>query len=434
MTNLRDASGLAPRVLAGRFELGDMIGLGGSAIVYRARDLTTGATVAVKLVDPDALGHERFEREARALATLDTPGIVRYVAHGSDGSHLYLVEEWLAGRSLRVQLALAGVTAAEAVRVVRSAAEALAAAHAAGIVHRDLKPEHLWLGGDADPDPERRDALGRVTLIDFGIARGARDPRVTATGSSVGTPGYMAPEQARGDHTVDARADVFALGAVLYEALAGVAAFLGLSDGATRAKVLLAPTPALAPRCPEAPQALIELVDAMLAKHPGDRPADAGVVARALGEINAGHGPRRRVHSSDPPSTRVQRAREQLMVGGAFVVAAGHAAADSARLSALAGAPVELVDGALWLCVLPAATGAARARGVAQAWHDLLGTPAAVAAADDELDAAIDWVADAIARASLLGEFAAFAAPPPAVQLDATTTDLLAPTRRDSGG
>ncbi len=411
-----------PRVLAGRFELGEPIGRGGSAIVRRARDHQTGATVAVKLIDPDALGRERFEREARTLAALDAPGIVRYVAHGRDGGLLFLVEEWLAGRSLRAELAGAGVTAAEAVRVVGDAAAALAIAHAAGVVHRDLKPEHLWLGGEAAPDPAGRDALGRVTVIDFGIARSARDPRVTATGSAIGTPGYMAPEQARGDRAVDARVDVFALGAVLFEALTGAPAFVGRSDSAIRAKVLLAPAPPL--RGLDAPPALVALVDAMLARRPGDRPASAAEVAAALAAIRVAPGPRRPVAQAEPVAT-VRAARASRAAPRAFVIAAGHAAADVAQLAALAGTRTELVDGALWLGVLPGAAGASRARAVAQAWHELLGTPAAVAAADD-LDAAVDWVADAIRRVSLLGEFAGFAAPPPPIQLDPITAALLA--------
>jgi len=444
MNHLIDlASAPAPRVLAGRFELGDEIGRGGSARVFLARDRATGATVAVKLLAPDALGRERFEREARALAALRAPGVVRYIAHGGEGELLYLVEDWLAGGSLRAQLAGAGVTAAEAVRVVRAAAEALAQAHAVGIVHRDIKPEHLWLGGDADPEPviasDRRDALGRVTLIDFGIARSVRDPRVTASGAAVGTPGYMAPEQARGDRSVDARADVFALGAVLFEALTGTAAFLGLSDGSTRAKVLLAAPPVLAPRCPEAPAALIALVDAMLAKPPGERPADAGGVAAALAGLAVPTGPRRRADAGELATTaRIDPApapaHAQLAAPRGFVIAAGHADADAGRLSALAGVRAELVDGALWLAVLPAAAGAARARAVAHAWHDLLGTPAAVAAAGEQLDAAVDWVADAIARRTLLGEFADYAEPPAQVQLDPTTSTLLAPTCRGAAG
>jgi hypothetical protein len=416
-------------LLAGRFELGDAIGRGGTAVVRRARDLATGATVAVKLIeDADGRGRERFEREARALARLAVPGVVRYVAHGGEAGRLYLVEEWLAGDALRGRLAEPGVTAAEAVRIARDAAVALAAAHAAGIVHRDIKPEHLWLGPD-----------DRVTLIDFGIARGASDPRVTATGSSIGTAGYMAPEQARGDRAIDARADVFALGAVLFEALAGVPAFRGRTEGATRGKVLVAAPPALA--CPEAPPALIALVEAMLAKRPDDRPADGAAVAAALAAIAVGPGPRRRAGDGGVDPTRVvprepggaptEPCAAPREPGGAltepraapraFVIAAGHAVADPGQLAALAGAPVELVDGALWLAVV--ATSAGRALAAARAWHDLLGTPAAVAAG--ALDAAVDWVADTVARATLLGEFAAFAAPPGAVQCDPATTRLL---------
>jgi predicted Ser/Thr protein kinase len=402
--------------VAGRFELIAPAGRGGSAVVHRGRDRATGRAVAVKLVDPDALGRARFDREAAALAALDAPGIVRYIAHGEHGDRLYLVEEWLDGEPLRARLAERGATVAEAVTAVLAAARGLAPAHACGIVHRDIKPEHLWLVGGA---------LDRVTIIDFGIARAARDPRVTTTGRVIGTPAYMAPEQARGDRGVDARADVFALGAVLYEALAGAPPFGGRTDGAIRAKVVLAEPPALSALCPEAPSALIALVGAMLAKDPAARPADASAVASALAGIATDRdGVRRRAATEVAATVITGAVTAEHDAATGFVIAAGPVTADGERLAGLAGARVEVVDGGLWLTVLGA--GAARARAVADGWHAALGAPVAVAALVAGLDDAIERAADALERAALLAEFASYTdAGPAPVLLDSTTAALL---------
>ena len=411
-------------LVANRFELHEAVGRGGSGTVFRARDRATGQTVAVKLVDPAVQGRARFAREAAALAALTAPGIVRYIDHGEHGDRLYLVEEWLDGGSLRARLLGDGVTAAEAIQIVRGAAQGLAHAHAAGIVHRDIKPDHVWLTGD------------RVTLIDFGIARATRDPRVTTTGRAIGTPAYMAPEQARGDTTIDARADVFALGAVLYEALTGIVAFAGRSDGAIRAKVVLVDPPALAARCPEAPLALLSLVHAMLQKDPALRPRDGAAVAAALAAIVIDDGPRRRSTSAEATTTTISATPRALPIadGSAphprptgFVLAAGPVTAAPDHLGALAGAAVALVEGGLWLSVLADAT-AHRAADIATAWHAALGAPVAVAAITDGVDAAVDHAADALERAALLAEFHDFTGATASVLLDPVTTALLGRT------
>src|SRR6185503_14780107 len=171
--------------------------------VYRAIDRASGSPVAFKVlrsVSADAT--DRFAREVRVLSGLRHPGIVRYVADGrTHEGEMWLAMEWLDGESLNHRIARAGLTPAESVELVRRIAEALGAAHERGVIHRDLKPSNLFL---VDGD------LERVKVLDFGVARVA-DASATRTGVMVGTPGYMAPEQARGDRRVSSRSDVFAL-------------------------------------------------------------------------------------------------------------------------------------------------------------------------------------------------------------------------------
>jgi serine/threonine protein kinase len=192
-----------------RFRLEARDAVGGMGAVYRATDEHTGETVAVKLMHPGDDGRvERFAREAVALATLRHPAIVRYVAHGvsADGQH-YLAMEWLEGEDLHARLEREGrLGVSESLALVGRIAGAVGAAHARGMVHRDLKPGNIFLVGGQ---------IGRAKLLDFGIARLGLAAPVTRAGQWVGTPGYMAPEQVREGATVDARADVFALGCVL---------------------------------------------------------------------------------------------------------------------------------------------------------------------------------------------------------------------------
>jgi tetratricopeptide (TPR) repeat protein len=263
--------------VAGRFELEAVAGSGGMGTVYRARDTHTGDAVALKLVAGDREIDDRFDREAELLARLDHPHIVRHVAHGAtaEGVH-YLAMEWLEGEDLSVRLRRGPLATAEALRLLRDVAEALAEAHAHGVVHRDIKPGNLFLqAGD----------IARVKILDFGIARvlGA-GAMLTRTMAILGTPGYMAPEQARGERGLDARADVFALGSVLYECLSGRAAFEADHLIALLAKIVLEqPTP-LSELKPEIPAAVEALVSRLLAKDPSARPADGSAV---LAEIDA---------------------------------------------------------------------------------------------------------------------------------------------------
>jgi hypothetical protein len=264
-------------IVAGRFEVVSALGAGGSATVYRAVDRRTGGAVAVKIAPLE--GREqarRFAREVALLAGLDHPAIVRYVAHGTtrDGDGV-LAMEWVDARPLSEVLRDPGLDLAESVALATRVAEGLAAAHRAGVVHRDIKPQNILVPA-AGP--------GDARVIDFGVARDPARPALTITGALVGTPPYMAPEQAAGEREVGPAADIFALGCVLYECLTGARAFPGESLLAVRAKVMLCSVTPLRALCPEAPAALEAMVAALMAKAPSLRPRDG---AQALAGLRA---------------------------------------------------------------------------------------------------------------------------------------------------
>ena len=281
---LRYCGSMVPGLQVGeRFEIEREAGAGGIGTVYRALDRETGAPVAIKLLrDGNPSDVERFARETRLLAEIQHPGVVRYVANGmTDAGTPYLVMEWLEGEDLHQRLERSGLTQAESVGLIEHVCEALAGVHACGVVHRDIKPSNLFLcDGRVD----------HVKLIDFGIARlGYATHVVTRSGTGVGTPGYMAPEQARGSQSVDARADVFSLGCVLFKCLTGRAAFAGKHVMAVLAKVLLEEAPRVSELCADVPEALDALVARMLSKEPHERPADAAALLtelRALGPLD----------------------------------------------------------------------------------------------------------------------------------------------------
>jgi tetratricopeptide (TPR) repeat protein len=271
-------------VCAGRFELTRFAGAGGMARVYRAIDRKTGASVALKILhadEADDIG--RFAREAELLAELHHPGIVRYVAHGTNAEGAcWLAMEWLEGEDLGERLRNGRLFVGQAMSLCRRVGEALGAAHARGIVHRDIKPSNLFLPHDGDVE--------RVRLLDFGIARAAHvSRRLTKSGMTMGTPGYMSPEQARGEGEADPRTDVFALGCVLYECLSGEPAFEAGHAVAVLSRVLFDEPPPLRELCPEASPELCQLVAAMLAKEAPRRPADGRAVAEALARLAAPH-------------------------------------------------------------------------------------------------------------------------------------------------
>ncbi len=280
--DLAAAGAFAPgELIADRFEVERLAGEGGMATVYRTRDRETGETVAVKLLRGDAGDHaERLMREARVLAQLGHPGIVRYVAHGTSGSgELYLAMEWLEGEDLSHRLERGPLSVDDTLTLARRAADALAAAHSRGLVHRDLKPSNLFLPG------------GRVEeakVLDFGIVRLAQATIVaTATGSILGTPAYMAPEQARGEREVTARADIFSLGCVVSECLTGRQVFSGEHALAVLARILLEEAPRVREARPDVSEPLDDLVARMLSKDPAERPAGAQALLEELENLPA---------------------------------------------------------------------------------------------------------------------------------------------------
>lgn len=264
-------------MLGGRFQIEREVGRGAVGIVYRAYDSERNRYVALKLIahrgndDGDAL---RFEREGQVLGDLDHPNIVRVVASGTLPDRTpYIAMEWLDGEDLSVRQRRAPLSVQEAVEVARQVALALEAAHQRGIVHRDVKPTNLFVLEGPDPI--------RVKLVDFGVAA-AGDIKLTRSGGIVGTPAYMAPEQARGDGPIDARADLYALGATLFELLTGRPPHVGPTPIATLARLVTTPAPRVSDFSPELSPALDDLVSKLLATAPEDRFQSAGEVATCL--------------------------------------------------------------------------------------------------------------------------------------------------------
>ncbi|WP_437544870.1 protein kinase [Sorangium sp. So ce367] len=276
-----------------RFELVERAGAGGMGEVFRAWDRILGEVVAVKILhDVYAQDTARFRREGGILAQISHPRVVRYMAQGlSPSGAPYLVMEWLAGEDLGARLQRGPLTVEETLTLMEGVSEALAGVHSSGIVHRDLKPTNLFLvNGD----------LGMVKLLDFGIARLPETTRMTRSGTILGTPAYMAPEQARSGHAIDARADVFALGCVLFECLTGSMAFSGVHLMDVLVKIVLEDVPRVREISPEVPRWLDDLCARMLAKHPDARPSDGAAVLAAIRSSGQGV----MIHGADEPERR----------------------------------------------------------------------------------------------------------------------------------
>jgi serine/threonine protein kinase/tetratricopeptide (TPR) repeat protein len=274
-----------PPVQLGPYRIEAAIGAGGMGEVFRAFDPRLERKVAVKVLRAGVASAEaqaRFLAEARAASALNHPHVVTIHDVGTADGAPYMVMEWLEGETLRRKLASGPLPMAEVRRVAAAVAAALAAAHAAGILHRDLKPENIMLTAD-----------GRVKVLDFGIARrltpadtDLEATSLTRAGTLVGTPGYMSPEQVRGE-ALDARSDQFAFGAVLYEMASGRRAFPGASLADRQAAVLLGQPEPLTRVNPQAPAPLQWLVERCLAKPAGERFAAMDDVVRELASLTA---------------------------------------------------------------------------------------------------------------------------------------------------
>ncbi|HEX8705007.1 MAG TPA: protein kinase [Myxococcaceae bacterium] len=294
-------------VIAERFTLKRQAGRGGMGFVYQADDRLTGRTVALKLMHGTASLElvRRFSREARLLSELNHPGIVAYVADGlTESGQPFLAMEWLEGEDLEQRLERQPLTLSETWKLFRRLVEVLAIAHDRGIVHRDIKPSNLFLRGGRLED---------VVLLDFGLARAAEASRaITGNAAVMGTPGYMAPEQATHQRALSPRADIFSLGCVLYECLTGQVPFRAPHLAAVLAKILFSEPPPLHSVRPELPSSLQALLDVMLAKKPEQRFADARHLLQALNEW----GPLPEVRSPTLPpraATGLAAAEQQLV-------------------------------------------------------------------------------------------------------------------------
>jgi len=295
-------------VVADRFEVLRAAGSGGMGVVYQARDRQGGGLVAIKaLRDRRDEMAGRFAQEVEILSRVEHPHIVGYVTHGTTAHAMpFLVMPWLEGRDLQDVLRDGPLSVDAAMTIARAVASALAYLHGRGLVHRDLKPSNLFL-----PDGQ----VDRVQLIDLGIARATVPARpLTFSGTLLGTPGFMAPEQARGDPELSPAVDVFALGCVLFECLTGRRLFDGAHVMAVLAKILLEEAPRVRELRPEVPEVLDALVHRMVAKDPARRPRDGAELARWLAD--PGGAP----PCDQPPSSLAIGAREQRVVSVLVVV------------------------------------------------------------------------------------------------------------------
>ncbi len=252
-------------MLAGRYELEELIGSGGMSSVFRARDAQLGRRVAIKVLHDRYAAEgeyvQRFRREAEAVARLSHPNIVTVIDRGEDEGHQYIVFEHVEGENLKDLVRRAGrVPVRSALEVAVAVAEGLAFAHEHGLVHRDVKPQNVLLSRE-----------GEVKVTDFGIARSlGADRGLTQTGTVLGTGEYLAPEQARGE-PVSPATDVYALGVVLWELLAGEVPFAGESFVAVALRHVREPVPSLRERRPDVSPRLAAAVERALAKEPARR-------------------------------------------------------------------------------------------------------------------------------------------------------------------
>jgi serine/threonine-protein kinase len=280
MSRLADALGAG---LAGRYEIARELGRGGMATVFLARDVAADRPVALKVLHAElasTVGADRFKRVIRVAGRLDHRHILGVLdsgeiaqGEGQAAGQLWFTMPYVEGESLYDRLQRERqLPAAEALRIALAVGEALGYAHAQGVVHRDVKPDNILLSGE------------RVLVADFGVARAVSEvqEKLTQTGMIVGTPTYMSPEQASGDKQIDGRTDVFALGCVLYEMLAGEPPFTGPTPQAALVRRFMGPPRPIRAVVPGLTEAVERAILRSLARDPAERFADGSAFAAAL--------------------------------------------------------------------------------------------------------------------------------------------------------
>jgi serine/threonine-protein kinase len=305
-----------PVSIGDRYRVERELDEGGMAMVYLARDVRHGRMVAIKVIRPEvagAIGTERFLSEIKLTASLQHPHILGLIDSGlvssaDSVSQPFYVMPYIAGESLPARLRREGrLPVTEAVNILAEVADALACAHEQGIVHRDIKPANILVG------------QGHAMVADFGIAkavhRSAAGRGITNTGVSIGTPAYMAPEQAVGDPNVDHRADLYALGVVAYELLTGQTPFADPNMATMVAAALTKPAPSISTAIPSCPPRLASLVASLLEKDPTKRPQRATGVRDTLRSIQA-------ELSTSATAEMPRRSPRRLLVGSAVAIGA----------------------------------------------------------------------------------------------------------------
>jgi serine/threonine-protein kinase len=306
--------------LADRYRLERELGAGGMATVYLAQDLRHDRKVAIKVLRPElsaVIGTERFLREIKTIANLQHPHILGLIDSGEVNGAAYYVMPFVEGESLRDRLTREKQLAVpDAVRLARETADALDYAHRHGVIHRDIKPENILLHD------------GRALVADFGIALAVSSAggssRMTETGMSLGTPHYMAPEQAMGEREITARADVYALGCVAYEMLVGEPPFTGPTAQAIIARVMTEEPRSLTLQRKTIPPHVEAAVVTALSKLPADRFTTAGEFAKALGDTTfqgTGFGPHGTVALRAGRGSRIPSRALQICVGAGVILA-----------------------------------------------------------------------------------------------------------------
>ena len=266
-------------LIAGRFAVEEKIGTGAMGTVHRARDMLTGQLVALKVLHAPGEHAERFAREAAAIAEISHPGAVRYVAHGilSTGEP-FLAMQWIEGETLAKRLQRGKLSIRDTLILGRRIAAALGAAHARKLVHRDVKPANVMLAGGA---------VDTATLVDFGLARRSTSLEVTRTNMLVGTPAYIAPEQARGDDELDVRSDLYSLGITLFHLATGRVPFTGKSQGAILVRHILEEVPDPRSVRSDLSESFAGILHRLTRKRPEDRFASAEAAAEAIEAVLA---------------------------------------------------------------------------------------------------------------------------------------------------